>query len=123
MKKSDIELRVKELELELRKLKSDDAAAKGTIADSDSKFLSLADYLPAYIAYINADTLRYEFVNDLYEKSFGISKEEIIGSHVKDVIGEKNYQSVLKYINEVNPANRFPLKTPLILLPGSDGLT
>ena len=118
MKKSDIELRVKELELELRKLKSDDAAAKGTIADSDSKFLSLADYLPAYIAYINADTLRYEFVNDLYEKSFGISKEEIIGSHVKDVIGEKNYQSVLKYINEVKSGKSVSFENTIDLASG-----
>jgi len=33
--------------------------------------------------------MHYEFVNDLYVKSFGIPREKIIGSHLKDVIEEK----------------------------------
>ena len=86
MKKSDLELRIKELELELSNLKSDDAVTKSTAKsipeESDVKFMAIANYLPAYIAYIDADTLQYEFVNDLYEKSFGISREKIIGSHL-----------------------------------------
>jgi PAS domain S-box-containing protein len=68
---------------------------------SDKMFLSLANNINAYIAYVNAETLRYEFVNDLYEKSFGMSKDKIIGSKVQDIIGEKNYQYALKYINKV----------------------
>jgi PAS domain S-box-containing protein len=62
---------------------------------------SLNKNVPAFLALVNADTLQYEFVNDLYEKSFGIPHDKIIGSHVKDVIGEANYQFALKYINEV----------------------
>ena len=105
MIKSDLELRIKELELELSNLKSDDAVTKSTAKsipeESDVKFMAIANYLPAYIAYIDADTLQYEFVNDLYEKSFGISREKIIGSHLRDVIGETSFQFALKYINEV----------------------
>ena len=72
-----------------------------TLKESNNKFLNLANNIIAYVAYVNADTLRYEFVNDLYEKSFGIPREKIIGSHIKDVIGEKNYKFALKYIDKV----------------------
>jgi PAS domain S-box-containing protein len=64
-------------------------------------FKNLNKYIPAFIGFVNAETLKYEFVNDLYEKSFGLPREKIIGCHVKDVIGEANYQFALKYINEV----------------------
>jgi len=75
--------------------------AELALMESNFKFLSLANNISGYIAYVNADTMQYEFVNDLYEKSFGIPGEKIIGSHVKDVIGETNYQFALKYIKEV----------------------
>jgi PAS domain S-box-containing protein len=61
---------------------------------------NLTSCIPAYIAYVNADTLRYEFVNDLFEKSFAIPREKIIGSHVRDIIGEANYQFARKYIDQ-----------------------
>ena len=109
MRKTDPELRIKELELELSNLKSGAIATKketklttkNTPEDSDVKFLTLANYIPAHIAYVNIDTLQYEYVNDLFEISFGIPKEKIIGSHIKEIIGEKNYKFALKYINEV----------------------
>jgi PAS domain S-box-containing protein len=105
MKKTDLENRIKELELELSNLKSGAVATsqvtKQALEKSDVRFLTLANYIPAYLAYINADTLRYEFVNNIYEKSFAIPRDKIIGSHIKDVIGEKNYKFALKYIKEV----------------------
>jgi len=109
MNNDELKNRIKELELEVSSLKSGlittkkttQKATKHALEESDAKFLVLANYIPVYIAYVNIDTLRYEFVNDLYEKSFGISREKIIGSHIRDVVGEKNYQFALKYINEV----------------------
>ncbi len=67
----------------------------------NDKFMKIADSIPGYIAYVNAETLQYEFVNVAFEKSFGIPREKIIGNHIKEIIGEKNYQFALKYINEV----------------------
>lgn len=109
MKKTDIEIRIKELELELGDLKSGVIAtkqsssrtSKSTFEENENKFLSLANNIPAYIAYVNAGTIRYEFVNELYEKSFGIPREKIIGSHLKDIIGEENYKIASSYIEEV----------------------
>ncbi len=122
MKKSELELRIKELELELRNVKSNNAAAKGTStlasAEGDFRFMTLANHIPAHIAYVNIDTLRYEFVNDLFEKSFGIPKEKIIGSHIIDIIGEPNYKFALKYINEVRLGKSCSYENTFNLTPG-----
>ncbi len=69
--------------------------------ENNHRFLILADNIPGFIAYVNAETLQYEFVNSSFEKSFGIPRDKIIGSHIKKIIGETNYQFALKYINEV----------------------
>ena len=67
---------------------------------SSDKFQSLVDQLPGYIAYVNAETLRYEFVNKGYENVFGIPREKIVGAAIKDIIGEANYRFAQKFIDE-----------------------
>jgi len=64
------------------------------------RFQSLVDQLPGYIAYVNAETLRYEFVNKGYETVFGVPREKIVGAAVKDIIGEANYRFAQKFIAE-----------------------
>lgn len=71
------------------------------LKESIDKFMSLADNITGYIAYINADSLHYEFVNDMYVKSYGIPREKIIWNHIKDILPETNYQIVFKHINKV----------------------
>jgi chromosome segregation ATPase len=90
MNKNELENRIKELELELSNLKSSMKETKElanqkeqVLMEINDKFLSLADNISGYIAYVNANTLQYEFVNKLHEKSFGIPKEKIIGCHMK----------------------------------------
>lgn len=80
---------------------TDQKRAEEIQKESNEKILNLANKIPAFIAYVNAETLRYEFVNEKYVKSFEISRDRIIGSHIKEVIGESNYQFALKYIEEV----------------------
>jgi PAS domain S-box-containing protein len=70
------------------------------LMDNDTKLQGLSNNIPAYIGYVNADTLKYEFVNDLYAESFGIPRDKIIGSHIKNVIGAENYRFALKYIED-----------------------
>jgi PAS domain S-box-containing protein len=74
--------------------------AEEALQESNNKFHSLVANIPGYIAYVNATTLQYELVNDAFEKAFGIPREKIVGSHIKDVIGEANYNFALKYIEE-----------------------
>ena len=126
MKKPELENRIKELELELSKLKSSQEASKNSAPpkseENVTKFLALANYVKIHIAYLNPDTLRYEFVNDLYEKSVGIPKEKIIGSHIKDVIGEANFRYASKYIDEVKSGRSVSYETTFELADGKQWL-
>jgi PAS domain S-box-containing protein len=108
MNKNEPEYRIKELELELSNLKSSIIATRESanqkeqaLMEINDKFLTIINSIFGFIALINANTLQYEYVNDMYEKALGIPREKIIGSHIKDIIGETNYQFHLKYINEV----------------------
>jgi len=84
-------------------------AVVGDNMESDQRYLRerehqlrvLTDHLPGHIAYVGANDLRYRFVNQKFETSFGRSRDEIIGKHIKEIIGESNYEYALKYIAEV----------------------
>ncbi|MBP1709992.1 MAG: hybrid sensor histidine kinase/response regulator [Deltaproteobacteria bacterium] len=94
---SSLKKRIQELE----KSDAEHKQEEKTLKENNDKFLSLASTIPGNIAYVNANTLQYEFVNDTFEKSFGIPREKIIGQHIKDIIGEANYKFAIKYIEEV----------------------
>lgn len=57
--------------------------------------------ISAYVAYIDATTLRYKFVNHAFIKAYNISKEQIIGKHMSEILSENNYQNAIKYISIV----------------------
>lgn len=88
------------------------------LKNSNDKILSLADNIPGFMSYVNAETLIYEFVNENYAKSFGILREKIIGSHIKDVISEPNYQFALKSINEVKQGKSVSYENSFNLVTG-----
>ena len=94
---SSLKKRIQELE----KSDAEHKQEEKTLKENNDKFLSLASTIPGNIAYVNANPLQYEFVNDTFEKSFGIHREKIIGQHIKDIIGEANYKFAIKYIEEV----------------------
>jgi two-component system, cell cycle sensor histidine kinase and response regulator CckA len=65
------------------------------------QLLKMFDQIPGIIAFVGTETLHYEFVNKAFEISFGLPRDKIIGSHIKDIIGEANYQFALEYIAKV----------------------
>jgi signal transduction histidine kinase len=71
------------------------------LEESNNRFQNLGKSVSAHVAYIDAKTLKYEYVNDLYSKSLQIPHDKIIGSHVKEIIGEKNYEFAAKFLNKV----------------------
>ena len=64
---------------------------------SERQIRLITDNLPAYIAYVGADDLRYRFVNKRFEDNYNMSNEEIVGRHIKDIIGENNYHFAPAY--------------------------
>jgi PAS domain S-box-containing protein len=55
------------------------------LSDEDTQFQSLLNTLPVQAAFITPD-MRYGFVNDAYCRSSGLSRTEILGRHLADVI-------------------------------------
>ncbi|MBN8216299.1 MAG: PAS domain S-box protein [Spirochaetes bacterium] len=61
----------------------------------------VVDRLPAYLAVVDAQTLRYLFVNENYVRNFGRSRESIVGTHIAEVIGRERYEFALPFIEKV----------------------
>ncbi|CAB1059055.1 hypothetical protein D1BOALGB6SA_3813 [Olavius sp. associated proteobacterium Delta 1] len=76
-------------------------SAQQNLREREHLLRVLTDHSPGHIAYVGADDLCYHFVNQKFESSFGRPREEIIGKHIKKIIGESNYEFALKYITEV----------------------
>ncbi|MEN3972785.1 PAS domain-containing protein [Sphingomicrobium sp. XHP0235] len=55
-----------------------------------STLVSIADALPVMLAYCDAD-LRYRFVNRPLAEWMGVSREELIGKSVEDVMGAEDF--------------------------------
>ncbi len=77
---------------------TDRKIAEIALKESNDRFVSLSDSIPQFLAYVSADTLIYEFVNQTYEKQFGKPAEQITGRPIRDLLGEERYQFALPYI-------------------------
>ena len=64
------------------------------IRRSENQLRVITDSVPGLISYIDKDC-RYRFVNRKYTEWFGISAEEFIGRHMREMLGAKVYK-VLK---------------------------
>lgn len=56
----------------------------------------ITDNLPAMIYYVDANQL-FQFVNSAFEEALGISRERIIGEHIRTVISEPIYSRMEQY--------------------------
>jgi len=75
--------------------------AEKAVRESEEQLRFITDSIPAYVAYVGLDDLRYRFVNNKFEQGYAMPREEIIGQQIRDIIGEANYQSALNYIDIV----------------------
>ncbi len=74
--------------------------AEQKISDNEKQLRMITDNIPAFIAYIDSDLL-YQFVNKKYEEFYTLPKSEIIGKHIKSIIGENNYKHALEKVKRV----------------------
>jgi PAS domain S-box-containing protein len=82
------------------RLEAELAEAREFVDKSESDFRILTDNLPILISYFNADTIRYEYVNKAFLSLFGLPRERMLGSHLRDIIGEDNVRFAMPYIEE-----------------------
>ena len=57
---------------------------------------TITDHLPALISYLDHN-LHYLFVNASYEKSFGLERHQMIGKHVREIVGD-TYPVIAPYL-------------------------
>jgi PAS domain S-box-containing protein len=65
----------------------------------------ITDAMPALIAYVDPQ-YRYQFTNRRYEDWFGIPSNSSLGRHVRDVLGELAYVSLLPHMAEALSGHR-----------------
>lgn len=71
--------------------------AEQALQASEARLRTVADALPMRVAYIDADE-RYRFNNLAYERGFGLSREQIQGRTVRELLGDKAYGSAEPHI-------------------------
>ncbi|MCB0210057.1 MAG: PAS domain S-box protein [Anaerolineae bacterium] len=74
---------------------------KKALRESEQQLHFITDNMPAFIAYVGLDDLCYRFVNSKFVQAHKMPREQIIGRHIKDIIGKENYQYALEYIDTV----------------------
>ncbi|MDH5680465.1 MAG: PAS domain S-box protein [Spirochaetota bacterium] len=55
---------------------------------------TLSDSLPMYISFMNRE-FRYEFVNQYYLDNFMLKREEVMGKHLRELIGQEAFEKFL----------------------------
>lgn len=59
----------------------------------------ISDTLPALISYVDTD-VRYQFCNRAYTQWFGISREQILGRTMWDVLGEQAWKAIEPHVKK-----------------------
>jgi PAS domain S-box-containing protein len=89
---AQLEAANRELAEEIRERKAVEAALRA----SEKQMRLITDAAPALIAYIDAD-LRYRFNNRTYETWFGLSRADMAGRHVWEVLGQAAFEALQPY--------------------------
>jgi len=67
---------------------------------SEAQLRDITDTLPAIISYVDANQ-RFRFHNRAYAEGLGLSREEIDGRTMQEVLGEEGYELARPWIEEV----------------------
>lgn len=70
---------------------TDRAAAQRQVARSENELRTITDALPILISFIDQDHV-YRFANSYYGHWFGVEREDVVGRHVRDVVGQEIYE-------------------------------
>ncbi len=70
---------------------TDQKNAEATVQESEGRLRAIADALPFLISYLDKDQI-FRFINKPYESWFERPLSEIVGRHVRDVMGPAMYE-------------------------------
>ncbi len=91
--------------------------AEVALRQREDQLRLITNAVPVQISYVDAEQ-RYRFNNKGYEDWFGIPTSEIYGKHIREIVGESVYQSILPYVETVLSGEQVTYETQL---PDKDG--
>ena len=94
--------RTRELQManeKLRDLVISEQSISKALKYSEARLRLITDAVPAGIAYIDADQ-RFQFANHSIAKSFGYSKDQIIGKTIREVLGDRLFEQMTPYLEK-----------------------
>ncbi|MEA5603428.1 PAS domain S-box protein [Nostoc sp. UHCC 0252] len=87
--------------------------AEATLHQREDELRLITNAVPVQISYVDAEQ-RYRFNNKRYEDWFGLPTSEIYGKHIREILGESVYQSILPYIETVLSGEEVTYETQLL---------
>ena len=89
-------------------------AAESRARESENFLALVADGLPVFIAYVDKEE-RYRFVNREYQRWYGLSPQEIIGRHARELLGASEYERLRGYIRRALAGEAVDFEDTLML--------
>ncbi|MBW7469173.1 PAS domain S-box-containing protein [Pontibacter aydingkolensis] len=86
--------------------------ARKAVEASAKQLRLVTDSLPVLIGYLDKEE-KYRFANKAYETWFPLKSEELLGRPVREVVGEKAYQTVKGYIDRALSGERLNYETKM----------
>ncbi|MEH1797896.1 MAG: PAS domain S-box protein [Nostoc sp.] len=91
--------------------------AEAALRQREDELRLITNTVPVKISYVDGEQ-RYRFNNKEYEDWFGLPASEISGKHIREILGESVYQSILPYVETVLSGEQVTYETQL---PHKDG--
>ena len=66
----------------------------------EQRLRTITDTMPAWVAYIDTKQI-YRFTNAAFERGFQLSREDIEGRTIREILGESGYRQVEPYVRQV----------------------
>jgi PAS domain S-box-containing protein len=88
------------------------AESAGQAMESASQLRLIADAMPALISYITPD-YTYRFVNRMYQTWFGLGREQLMGRHLREVLGAEAWELLQPRLERVFRGERVFLEAEI----------
>ncbi|MEH2078664.1 MAG: PAS domain S-box protein [Nostoc sp.] len=96
---------------------TEDKRAETALRQQEDELRLITNAVPVRICYVDGKQ-RYRFNNKEYEDWFGLPACEISGKHIREILGESVYQSILPHVEAVLSGEQVTYETQL---PHKDG--
>jgi PAS domain S-box-containing protein len=86
---------------------------------SEAQMRLITDALPVLVSFVQRDG-RYAYANRAYTEWFGLAREEVLGRHLHDVLGEAAYAGVRPFLERALSGESVSFERALPYLHGGD---